>query len=297
MVHQTINIAYHYTSIDTFLKMLDDVKYNNFLFWGSYILSMNDPSEFAYGLNMVHQLLTPIENELLVHKDDRLSRIWDENELKEKHIAMLSDTFSLPFVICFSNRRDFLPQWITYGDNGMGVSLGFRIQDYCRIIKTGKNNYIDLTGYDNNRLYALRISYKKISHKHAFKNSLRGLYEEYINKIRDINDIETKCSIQLDYLHSIAFYLSALIKHEAYSYEDETRILFPRSKIDNVRFRTNAKGQIIPYIKIGIETNRLKKVIIGPLCDFEPTKLMINTRLRQLGINDVKIIKSQIPFR
>lgn len=296
-MHQTINIAYHYTSIDIFLKLLDGVQNDKFMFWGSYILSMNDPTEFKYGLNMVHQLLVPIENELFVCNDDRLSNIWNTDEIREKYIDMLSDNYLLPFVVCFSNHKDFLPQWLTYGNNGMGISLGFDIQNMCRIIKTKKVKYIDLTNYDNSKLYAFRVSYKRISNKHVFKYSIRGLYEEYINKIRDNDDIETKCSIQLYYLHSIAFCLSALIKHKAYSYENETRIIFPRSKIDDVRFRTNAKGQIVPYIKIGVETSRLKKVIIGPLCDFEPTKLMIDTRLKQLGINDVKIIKSQIPFR
>ena len=297
MTHQTINIAYHYTSIDTFLKLIEGVQNDKFMFHGSYILSMNDPTEFKYGFNMVHQLLVPIENELSVCKDDRLSNIWNTNEIREKQLDMLSDTFSLPFVVCFSNHKDFLPQWLTYGNNGIGLSLGFEIQNLCRIIKTKNNKYIDLTNYDNNKLYALRVSYKRISNKHVFKQSIRGMYEEYINKIRDIDDIDTKCSIQFHYLHSIAFYLSALIKHKAYSYENETRILHPRSKIDDVRFRTNAKGQIVPYIRIGIETSRLKKVIIGPLCDFESTKLMIDTRLKQIGINNVKITKSTIPFR
>lgn len=297
MAYQTINIAYHYTSIDTFLKLLGGIKDNKFMFFGSYILSMNDPAEFKYGFNMVHHLLNHIENELFVQKDDRLSTIWNTDDIREMHIDMLSETFQLPFVISFSNQKDFLPQWLTYGDDGRGVSLGFQIQDYCRIIKNGKYTFVDWTKYDEKQIHALRVSYKRISNKFVYNGVLKNMYKQYLDKICNINEQEKKYSIQLDYLHTIAFYLSALVKHKAYSYENETRILFPRSKLSDVQFRTNTKGQIVPYIKIGIETNRLKKIVLGPCCDFDSTKLMIETRLRQLNISRVRILKSQIPFR
>lgn len=296
-MHQTTNLAYHYTSIDTFLKLLDGIKNNQFMFFGSYISYMNDPTEFKYGFNMVHKLLIPIENELCVQNNDRLSIIWNSDEIREMQIKSLSESFLLPFVVCFSNQKDFLPQWITYGDNGQGVSLGFKVQDFCRIIKVGKTKHIDLSSFDNSRTYALRVSYKTISNRHLFLCSIKSMYKEYLNDIQSISQKEEKYKIQLKYLHMIAFCLSALIKHKAYSYENETRILYPRSKKDDVKFRTNAKGQIVPYIKIGIDINRLKRIVIGPCCDFESTKLMIETRLMQIGINDVKITKSQIPFR
>lgn len=297
MAYQTTNIAYHYTSIDTLLKLLDGIEDNRFMFYGSYILYMNDPTEFKYGLDMVRHLLPLIENELCVQNNICLSRIWDDDEIRERHFEMLGDSFLLPFVVSFSNHKDFLPQWITYGDNGKGVSLGFKIQDYCRIIKNGEYTTIDLTEFEEKQIHAIRVSYKRLSNKHVYNCFLRQLYKQYVDKISTIDAPNKIITIQLDYLREIAFILSALIKHKAYSYEDETRILVPCSKMDDVKFRTNVKGQIIPYIKIGIETNRLKKIVLGPCCDFESTKLMIETRLRQAEISNVKILKSQIPFR
>ena len=297
MIHQTINIAYHYTSIDTFLKMLDGIKDEHFMFFGSYISYMNDPTEFRYGFNMVHKLMVSIENELCVQNNDRLSSIWNTDKIRESQIEIFNKDFLLPFVVCFSNQKDFLPQWITYGDNGRGLSLGFNVQDYCKIIKVGKNKYIDMSKFDDKRIYAMRVSYKSISNRHIFLYSIKSLYKKYLAEIESATDIEKIQKVQINYLHTIAFYLSALIKHKAYSYENETRILYPCSSINDIYFRTNANNQIIPYIKIGVEVNRLKKIILGPSCNYEPTRLMIETRLKQLGIENIKISKSQIPFR
>lgn len=298
MMHQTVNVAYHYTSIDTFLKMLDEVKDNLIFFHGSYISYMNDPTEFKYGFNFVHKLLEPIENELLVQGDDRLSLFWKTDYIREKQIDMLTKTFQLPFVVCFSNHKDFLPQWVMYGDNGKGVSLGFDVQNFYKVHKTKDGQkLIDLTNYDSNELYALRVSYKSICNKHLFNTALSLMYKNYLKKIEKCIDKEAKCKLQLKTLNSIAFYLSALIKHKAYAYESETRILLPRSSYNDVLFKTNGKGQVIPYIHIAINLKRLKKIVIGPCCDFDTTKTMIEVRLKQLGHNDVKVLKSHIPYR
>ena len=298
MIYQTINVAYHYTSIDTFLKMLDGVKDNLIFFHGSYISYMNDPTEFKYGFNFVHKLLEPIENELLVQRDDRLSLIWNTDYIREKQIDMLTKTFQLPFVVCFSNHKDFLPQWEMYGDKGRGVSLGFDVQDYCKISKTKDGQTIlDMTKYDDNEPHAIRVSYKNISNRHFYNVALLSMYNKYLDKIKNCTDKEAKCRLQLDTLYSIAFNLSALIKHKAYAYESETRILFPRSSYNDVLFKTNGKGQMIPYIHIAINIKRLKKIVIGPCCDFDTTKTMIEARLKQLGHNNVKVLKSHIPFR
>lgn len=89
-----------------------------------------------------------------------------------------------------------------------------------------------------------------------------------------------------------------MLEFEAYSYESETRILLSRSKYNDVLFKTNNKGQIVPYINIAIDLKRLKKIVIGPCCcEYDTTKMMIGARLKQLNHKDVKILRSQIPYR
>lgn len=295
---QTVNIAYHYTSVDTFLKMLDgysDEK-KSINFHASYISSMNDPTEFLYGFGKVIDLLPSIENKLLVFNDNRLSKSLSTKTVKDEFLNQLTGHFMLPFVICFSNHKDFLPQWEMYGDHCHGISLGFDIQNYYKVYNDNGRKLLDMTHYDDDEIRAIRVSYKRVSKRHRLVMSLELLYKNYIQAIsgKDSSEVE---KLKWHYLYNMAFYLSALIKHKAYSYESETRILYPCSRRSDIKFKQNSRGSIIPYTNVLIEVNRLKKIVIGPLCDFHTTKLMLEKRLLQLGIEHAKILKSAIPFR
>jgi hypothetical protein len=297
MACQTTNIAYHYTSIDILLKLLDGIKDDHFVFHGSYILNMNDPTEFKYGFKQIIEILPKIEDELLVENKDRLSRVWNDDDIREMHLQMMCRTFRLPFVVCFSNNRDHLPQWGMYGDKGRGVSLGFDIQDYYRIIRLGSNVFLDMTNNDEIKLRAIRVSYKHISNRHSFVTAIKLFYKKYLTQISDIEDEKTKCNLKLDTLSLIAYFLSSLIKHKAYSYEAESRVLYPCLSSSDVMFKMNSRGQLTPYIDVGIEKKRLKKIIVGPCCDYDSTKLMLEAKLNQIGLNHIKILRSEIPYR
>lgn len=294
---QTVNIAYHYMSVDTFCKMLDgssDKKGINF--HASYICSMNDPTEFRYGFGKVMDLLPSIENNLSVSNENRLSKSLSAKTVKDDFLNQLTDNFRLPFVICFSNHKDFLPQWKMYGDHCHGISLGFDIQNYYKVYNDNGKKLLDMTHYDDDEIRALRVSYKRVSKRHRLVMSIELLYKNYIQDIpgKDSSEVE---KLKWHYLYNMAFYLSALIKHKSYSYESETRILYPCSRRSDIKFKQNSQGSIIPYTNVLIDAERLKKIVIGPLCDFQATKLMIETRLFQLGVRNVKILKSAIPFR
>ena len=258
---------------------------------------MNDPTEFMFGLKKIMELLPQIENDLLVEDKDRLSQVWKDDDIRVLHIQKLRETFRLPFVVCFSNNKDYLPQWVMYGDKGRGVSLGFDIQDYYRVITYKGKRIIDMTNISDGKLRAIRVSYKRISIGHFFKNCVSLFYREYLKKIKDNESGLSKEELKISTLSTIAYYLSSIIKHKAYSYEAESRILYSITNSNDIKFKTNRQGLPIPYMEIGIETNRLKKIIVGPCCDFESTKMLLQTRLRQLGLEKVKIIQSKIPYR
>jgi len=95
---------------------------------------------------------------------------------------------------------------------------------------------------------------------------------------------------------NIISYASALIKHPAYSYENEYRIT-RRTEISNVKIKTNSKGQAVAYIEVEIPIEDLKHIIIGPCCDYDSTKLILKTKMKQLGMDKVKISKSEVPYR
>lgn len=299
MERQTVNIAYHYTSLEVFLKMLEEYNENNKVinFHGSYISCMNDPLELKYGFRKVMEILPSIENRLQIHKDDRLSQIIASEEVIENFIKHLNDHFKLPFVVCFSNHKDYLPQWEMYGNHGKGLSLGLDIQNYYKVTMNDGKKVLDMTHFFDNQLRAIRVSYKSISKRHLFISALNLFYSDYKIKIEQEKDIDRRNILKVQTLNTIVFLLSSLIKHKAYSYESETRILYPCKCINDIKYKTNSMGNIVPYMNIGIELSRLRKIVVGPRCDFVSAKLMLDTLFHQLGIKHIQIVKSKIPYR
>lgn len=297
MAYQTNNLVYHYTSLEVLLKLLDSIKDGKIVFHASFIQQMNDPLEFIYGIKQIMRLLPEIENKLFVENKDRLSHVWKNDELRNEHLKMLSKNFYLPFVVCFCNSRDYLPQWVMYGNKGKGVSIGFDIQDYYRYITRKSERIIDMTHFDDGKLRAIRVSYKQISKNHFFITAMKLYYHFYLKRIDGIYEEEEKWKHKWAALTNIAFYLSSLIKHKAYSYELESRIIYPCNRMEDIRFKTNSANQLVPYVEVEIETERFKKIVIGPCCEFESTKIMLETKLKQLGLEHVKILQSKIPFR
>lgn len=297
MAYQTNNLVYHYTSLEVLLKLLDNIKDGKLFFHASYIPYMNDTREFHYGFNQLLKLIPQIENELFVENKERLSHFWNNDELRNAYLKMLNENFCLPFVVCFCNSRDYLPQWGMYGDKGKGVSLGFDLQDYYRKVNYNGITTLDMTHIDDRKLRAIRISYKQISQRHFFKNAVYLHYRNYLKQINDIDNEEEKCKFKWQVLTEIAFHLSPLIKHKAYAYEQESRIIYRCPELNDVKFKIDSFSRLKPYVEVGIERERFKKIVIGPCCDFENTKLILETRLKQLDLAHVMILQSKIPFR
>lgn len=67
---------------------------------------MNDPQEVREGISFVDKI-SGFKSTLKASKDD-------ENRLKEMF-----------YLISFTSKKDFLPMWSMYGNNGTGITLGF----------------------------------------------------------------------------------------------------------------------------------------------------------------------------
>ena len=103
----------------------------------------------------------------------------------------------------------------------------------------------------------------------------------------------------MDALDKMFIIASALIKNKSYSYEEESRLLYDKWRMKDVKFRTDANNNIIPYVHVGIPIEKLKEIVIGPRCDFKTVKQALMIRFKQVGISlsDENIIKSNVPYR
>ena len=241
---------------------------------------MNDPTEFKKGFMHIWKLLPQIEEELsknyLIDDERKLSLIWNGDKTNSTkwwlnyHIEKLKDSYSAPFVISFSNYSDFLPQWTTYGDGGKGVSLGFDLQEYLNVIDDNGHLKPYEEWYDRNELHAINVVYDKLSTKHPIVHFIKRTYIRYLNILNNKSeyDNQTLFKLKLDAIEQMMIYSSSLIKHRAYEYEKEARVMLDKMHFKDVRFKKNTKGVVIPYIFIGVPVNKLKIIVVGPCADY-----------------------------
>lgn len=99
--------------------------------------------------------------------------------------------------------------------------------------------------------------------------------------------------------YSITILASAMIKNTAYRYEEESRLVSFKQDENDVKYKLSSTKKLLPYIHVAISTSKLKKIVIGPCCDYNNIKFALKKRLEQLGIplKDEDIEKSIVPFR
>ena len=187
--------------------------------------------------------------------------------------------------------------WNTYASNGNGVSLGFQIQLDINENRNGKSSKRDITAYIPDSPFSLKVSYKDISNNIVIRRCASWFYLQYYEVVKKCVDEREILNKQLDFIEKIGIVLAALIKHPSYSYERESRYYCKESNERNIKFRPNTKGYIIPYIEVGIPISLLKRIIVGPCRDMNYTEDIIRLRLKQIGLNKIKIEKSKIPYR
>lgn len=134
-----------------------------------------------------------------------------EIEIARKIIDEYKKKVTFPYIACFSKKDDILSQWIAYGDDGRGVSIGFDLSKIPFIDLLNEQHgdnpkvIIDEVGYsdDNDELIrkifdASSIIYKKEGNaEKAIACGLRGLER-----------------------------LSIFTKSTSFSHEDEVRMVY-----------------------------------------------------------------------
>lgn len=296
--------VYHYTSLETLFKLLDGIKDENFVFYATRISEMNDTSELFLGFSSLWNYLPIIEKDLHIVEDNyKLSQLVEKDGASrglaflKKIVNNILKSRNTPFVISFSNSKDSLPMWNTYASNGNGVSLGFKIQLSFNEVKTTQNSIIDLTKYNPNYPFSLKVSYDNISNNVVIRRCTRLFYSQYYEKVRTCTDMKEIINLQSDFIEKIGIALATLIKHPSYSYERESRYYRKELNENNIKYRINAKGNIIPYIEVGIPISFLKRIVVGPCRDMSSVEDVIRLRLKQIGLNSIEIEKSKIPYR
>ena len=321
---------YHYTGLDTLFAILHWYKANKtsncIQLKASCIYNMNDPKEMYVGYDVVKKCLSSYEVDNKVPLGLRLSEVYcnkdSEEECKEKYILKerFVDSYTdVPYVVCFSKKRDYLPMWSLYGKGGNGVCLIF---DYSKIIDFLITN--NIKGKIGDVVYNSKPNQN-------FEMLLDAWYKDYLNDNNNSKPVCIKDKIRC--LSHICEFLSPFVKYKDYRYEYETRIIYDirdgrdaydvldeqitQTLNDLCQIRDTSKQftmqqqiitmcnllnkgkqvkPLLPYVfkQIGIEC--LCGLIVGPCVNYDIMQPIIDRELKSSDIK-IKIQKSKIPYR
>jgi hypothetical protein len=194
-----------------------------------------------------------------------------------------------PFITSFSEVEDSLPMWNTYGNNSLGVAIGFD--------KSILNDSFSSSEELKKCIYDKSLVSEKLENNiENIYNCLRfnkgnfgwttGVGAPIFNDFRD---------------------LVPITKNNAYSYEQEWRLIIKKTyEFKNIDFQMS-NDILKPYVTFEIPKKAIKKIVIGPCSNFDlisqPLWMLLKkanieaTIFEEIEEGKINITKSKCPFR
>ncbi|MEQ9288612.1 MAG: DUF2971 domain-containing protein [Cyclobacteriaceae bacterium] len=274
--NETPDILYHYTSVDTLLKIIENGQAEKVCFRATNINFFNDPQEYTLAISLLKQSMIQYEKIKSIKNPKSKQANW-------KSISNLSNLSGTPFLLSLSLNPDNLAMWRNYGANGKGVAIGI---EYDKIIK-----YTQAESVYNTSLVKCHYS------KDIIISSLISYWESNYDEI----DFTDKGKTVNFYNTNFLFDLSSLcftIKNNEYSYEDEWRLCKNEYKAEEIKFREK-NGIIVPFIEHFFEKGIIKEIVVGPCVNKDLTKKSIEFLLkkRKFQIPEDSIVLSKVQYR
>lgn len=261
----TPDILYHYTSMEAFYAIMKDVESeeSEITFWASHVNFMNDPGEYMYLIKEVVRLLR--EQNLFAEAE---SADYLINNLGAD-IYITDSLDGHPAIFSLSEKKDELPMWQTYAQNGKGIAIGF---DKAGLKKIGEGWELLKCHYPTSR---------------QLEES--GIIEEISNCVKKWSS--GKKSMDLKALRS-ALQERISIKHPSFSHEKEWRL----TKYNELNYKYRERnGLIIPYLELKLKTSLIKEVWIGPTAYPLLSEKSLQLFLRSRHIS-YELYKSFVPY-
>ncbi len=320
----SVEILYHYCSLDTFfkiisthtLRMSDIAKSNDSLELIAFEDGLKEKIREVYTKYIDDslektRLLEDNPKEALSYIKEREERSKEfQNFLSLLNIGKLQTLKS--WSICFSEDGDLLSQWRGYADDAKGISIGFTKKYFDNL-----NLYISADPTLHMRLGKVSYSKEEIIKILNEKTELNSIKSD--SSAEDIFDILTSTL-------TVASKECPFYKKASFSEEKEWRLaisdLFPTDMAksnylkalqssNNIIFPIEIKDWnfitkndlLVSYIEIYLHNikNAISKIIIGPKskCTIRDIKqfLIFHGLLDNLDDNSIEVIKSESSYR
>ncbi len=279
-------ILYHYTTMNTFYTMIEhslqyekgDIHPKYITMWATHYAYQNDPTECQLFFEELKRNLIDYTEKNNIELED-----------KDKELIQHPRYGLNIFTISFSKQEDDLTMWRGYGQNGDGISLGF---DFSTLPLT-----LPMYGADckerkslckSEPTYLLKKEIKKceyvnVNNNMIAKDAINRTLSNIFNKDKSWKEVK-QIIINNEY--------APIYKHKKYEAEGEYRIIkhqiMPQYRL--------ADNKMIPYIKVNIPVNCLKKIVVGPCQSSFEVVMKIKSFLWTKGL-DIEVIASIIPYR
>lgn len=245
---------YHYTSHASAMSMI-----SNFELWLTNIRFMNDAKEFLWVYDRLNEIISKRkeENKIL-------------NSLIENDISVREDKSKRNISICvssFSFNKDDVAQWVQYGSNGEGISVGFNTEKLLECIKE-KHSVAGSVIYDQKKIIEeIEIILDTLEEEIKITGN---------HSLRKMNDPIAK--------------LATLAKNQTFASEKEFRIALLGVPYTNYDFFSRL-NTIVPYTKLKITKDCIEEIMIGPKSSKESEqawKLFLSSRRLNIEVKSSK---------
>ena len=267
--------VYHYTTIDAlFNGVLRGGKEGTdaqICLWASNALYMNDTREIRTGYEFMQQLIS----DYFVKQED------------ESGVDNLKDMISTYFLSSFSLLRDALPMWRMYARNATGVALRF---DLDRMSESSSGEFRRCVYLTDDVEKQIRECLRGMTAVNMPSGALLVIFLTVLIGICKSKNPEEIAEVIHPYLR-----LVSALKHKAYIDEDEVRLVLVAGEADRkFRFKDN---KFSPYIEQYFPKEALTEIIVGPNNDMPRTVYSLETYLKHIGFDHVKVTASDIPYK
>ncbi len=276
---------YHYTSIEALESLTrgeGDLRLTHYKF-------LNDRSEFDIGRQTIIEILQSLN---LEHKEKYLQEIQG-NDLDTQ---FLQKQYQMPWIASFSAERDSLYQWIAYTprDKG-GIALSLNTRELLQKVQTANASYgrFDCDTGLVPCIYLVPCFYKNkdTDRLSEFVDFLFGTY---------LPDVQSRCKKEegrRTAFYEVVMIGSSLIKHDAFRFEREWRIVFLPNQEEQMKV-------VMPYgnkLASGLWDAQhpfgqdVKEVMLSPHGNLEALSKKVNW-IKEMRSLPFKLSPSDIPY-
>lgn len=291
---------YHYTDAHG----MHGIAFNPQCLWLTDYRSTNDPTEGRYVRSLMSQSF---------NKHFPRDFPWLFNGRSNANMDEASQAFGQDFseslrprlFTSFSERPDELSQWVHYGSNGFGYSIGMlssKLLDKRLILETGPHKLIFKTDSLTVEPKLIRVEYDKSRQQElcdaaaqetaAFFSRHLQVLKPYAPALRRLEG--AAAALLREFCDSYSFDF----KDPAYSSEREWRYLVDGAGLTGLllspALRSRVKGtQVVWYLPIDCSVHSIRT---GPKGDYEQLRVAFSHHLRRSQAY-VELFKSSIPLR